>query len=115
MANTLTIQGSARITNDGATSGINRSFSKTPSGVNYFQGMQTVASSAASTLAIGACATLGYVAIYNPSTNTATCTVTCAPMVLLPGDVMVFHPSSTAVTVQATAGSTPIQAFGSES
>jgi Ni,Fe-hydrogenase I small subunit len=114
MYNTLSIQAAARITNDGGVSGISRSFSKTPAGVNYIQGMQTFAASAASTMALGSCATLGYVAIYNPSTNTATVTITAAPMILVPGDVMVFHPSSMAVTLQATAGATGIQIFGTE-
>jgi hypothetical protein len=113
MANTLNIQASTRITNDGASSGLNRSFAVVPAGTNYFQGTQ-VAGSGTSTLAIGSCANLGYVQIYNPATNTATLTVTSAPMICKPGETAIFHPGNATITVQATAAGVSIQAFGSE-
>jgi hypothetical protein len=66
---------------------------------------------AAETLAIGDCANLKYACVYNPSDSGVTITVTCAPQTLLPGDAILLRPSSTAVTLQATAAVSPLTAM----
>ena len=55
----------------------------------------------------GSINTFRYAYLYNGST--ATVTATMAAILLKPGDVTVFHPSTSAVTLQSTTAATDIQ------
>lgn len=114
MSNTVQVNGQVQIVDAGGAKLTGRQFSFTPTGTKCFGGVQSVGTAAA-TMAIGSCATLSYVALVNPSTNTATITATCAPIVLKPGYVAVFPPSSALITLQSTAAATDISAAGNES
>lgn len=113
MANTLRPSGSLQITTPGGTRQVGSNLSITPAGTKTFCDMQTVGTAAA-TMAIGSCASLSYVSLLNLPANTATVTVSCAPMVLKPGYVAIFPPSTTLITLQATAAATDIDTAGGE-
>lgn len=99
-------------TDDGAVPGLSRSISLTRTGLPYVCQGQTVTTTPEA-MVVGDCANLRYAAVINPAASAQTLTITVAAILLKPGDIAVFPPSTTAVTLQATGGLT-CQAFGSE-
>ncbi len=113
MSNTL-INCSAKVsTDDGPVPGLARSFTLVKSGQPYLCQIQSVTNTPEA-MATGDCADFRYAAIINPAASAQTLTVTAAPMLLKPGDIAIFPPSSTAVTLQATGSMSP-QVFASQS
>ena len=109
----ILVNASAKVsTADGPVPGLTRSLSLTQSGSRYVCQMQTVTTTP-ETMVSGDCADFRYASVLNPAASAQTLTVSCAPMVLKPGDVAVFPPSSTAVTLQAT-GAANVQVFAAE-
>jgi len=101
-------------TSDGLTKAqAGRSFSLTPTGTKHFASVQDVGT-VAETLAIADLATLRYACLVNPSDSGATVTATVAAMVLKPGDVAVFPPSTSLVTMISTSTVTPMATSGFE-
>ena len=106
MASEINIQGRLQVAKNGTTASGYKSVNLDLAGSHYVANVQSVGTSA-EVLALQDLANLRYAYLYNAST--ATCTVTMAAAVLVPGDVMVFHPSTSAVTLQATTASTNIE------
>lgn len=113
MANTVNIDAGLTVSDGCGTKQVRRSASLSLTGTKYFADRQSIGTSEA-TISIGACASLRYISIINPSTNSATLTVTASPMVLRPGDPAVFPLGDTVVTIQSTGASTEFSVGGVE-
>lgn len=106
MANEITVTGRLQVSKNGTTAQGSKSFNLDLAGSHFAANVQSVGT-AAEALSLADLANLRYAYLYNAST--ATVTVTMAAALLVPGDVMVFHPSTSAVTLQATAASTDVE------
>jgi len=113
MANTVNIDAGLTVSDTCGSKQVKRSTSLALTGTNYVASRQVIGT-AAETMAIGDCATLRYASIINPAASGATVTVTCAGIVLLPGDPAVFPPSTSLVTLQSTGASTEVAIGGVE-
>lgn len=109
---TAQIQAALKVADDSANGGVSRAFNFTPAGTKWFSHINA-ATTAAATIAVSPLSTLEFVSLCNPSTNTATVTVSFAPIVLKPGYVALVPPSTVNVTIQATAACN-IQTAGTE-
>lgn len=91
---------------------LNTNLSYAPTGQRFFVKTQ-VAGTAAAAMSLADLASMRYLELVNPSSNTATVTVTMAPIILKPGDIFI-GPTSAAPTLQATAAATEIASAGTE-
>jgi len=106
MANEISIQGKLQIVANGTTAKGDKSVTLSLSGTEFMADVQSVGTTT-EVLSFGDLADIRYAYLHNPS-DTATVTVTMAAQLLKPGDVAVFCPSTTAVTLQSTAASTDV-------
>lgn len=108
---TAQIQAALKVADDSANGGVSRAFNFTPAGTKWFSHINA-ATTASATITVSPLSTLEFVALCNPTTNTATVTVNGC-MVLKPGYIAMFPPNGTGVTIQATAACN-IQTAGTE-
>jgi hypothetical protein len=101
---TAQINGSLTLNDLYGAKQVQRQVSVTSTGGGFFA-RDFQAGTAAATLAHGL-ATLRYANIVNPTDSGATITVSMAPAVLRPGDVLLAPPGAAAVTVQASGTAT---------
>ena len=106
MANEISVIARLQIASEGTTAQGWKNLTLDLSGSQFMADVQSV-STVTEVVSFGDLSDLRYAWLYNPS-STASVTVSAAATVLRPGDVMVFPPSSTAVTLQATAASTDV-------
>lgn len=113
MANSILVSSSLKVSAEGNSPQLSRSQTISQSGTRYFCDTELVGTAAA-TIAMNGCATLKYLSLHNPSDSGKTITVTCAPIVLVPGAQALFPPSTITVTAQATAASAILNKMGAE-
>ncbi len=113
MANIIQIQGGVSISTEVGNQACQRAFNLTQAGTKNAHLKQSVGTSP-ETVITNDLANLRYLSIYNPAASTGTITVTAAPIVLVPGDIMTFPPSSLLVTMQANVTATEIYIGGVE-
>lgn len=100
MANNIQAQAGLQVSGDGVTVRGSKSVNITQAGTAFIQEVQEI-STGTEVMSFGDCSDIRYCYLHNPATA-ATVTVSLAPVVLKPGDVMLVPPSSTTVTLQAT-------------
>ena len=115
MANTVSVTARLAVSNSntqGSAVG-GRSFAPTVAGGRKLCNTQSVQNTPEA-LVVNDMGSLRYLSLVNPSDSGKTLTVTCAAIVMQPGDSAIFPPASTAVTLQATASSIDVEVVGTE-
>lgn len=101
----ITAQARLSIQRDGNSPVGNKSVTRDMTGTHALSDVQSVGTSAEA-VSVGDLANVRYAYFYNSSA--ATVTVTTTAIVLKPGDMTMFPPAGTGITLQATGASTDV-------